>query len=143
MSTLTEEQRIQWATDGYLQLKGILSPVEVKFFLNEVDALRKKPGWEPRDDLPMGHYGWVQQTPNQDLEGFMDRRDILPYHQTFIELMDRSYVFDLIVDIMGPYILHSMAQAIVRPPSEFKGYTHTDGGQRPYDVFASQKRVVP
>jgi len=39
-------------------------------------------------------------------------------------------VFDLIVDIMGPYILLSMSQAIVRASTnEFPGYTHTDGGE--------------
>ena len=39
-------------------------------------------------------------------------------------------MFDLIVDIMGPYVLLSMTQSIVRPSREtFPGYTHTDGGE--------------
>jgi hypothetical protein len=32
----------------------------------------------------------------------MDRRDLLTYHQAFIDLIDRPRVFDLILDLMGP-----------------------------------------
>ena len=32
MKTLSEEQRIQWATDGYIVLEGALNPSEVAFF---------------------------------------------------------------------------------------------------------------
>jgi ectoine hydroxylase-related dioxygenase (phytanoyl-CoA dioxygenase family) len=60
----------------------------------------------------------------------MDRRDLLTYHQAFIDLIDRPRVFDLILDLMGPYIQFSMSQAIVRASTEtFPGYTHTDGGE--------------
>ena len=39
-------------------------------------------------------------------------------------------MFDLILDLMGPYIQFSMSQAIVRASTEtFPGYTHTDGGE--------------
>ena len=60
----------------------------------------------------------------------MDRRDLLEYHQAFLDLVDAAPVFDYIVDIMGPYILLSMTQAIVRAADpKFPGYTHTDGGE--------------
>ena len=60
----------------------------------------------------------------------MDRRDLLPYHKAFRDLIDKPEVFDLVVDIMGPYILFSMSQAIVRASTDtFPGYTHTDGGE--------------
>ena len=55
--------------------------------------------------LPRGHYGWVEKCVDQDPEAFMDRRDILPYNQAFIDLIDKENVFDLIVDIMGPNII--------------------------------------
>ncbi|PPR25305.1 MAG: hypothetical protein CFH40_00457 [Alphaproteobacteria bacterium MarineAlpha10_Bin3] len=131
MRKLTKEQRVKWVTDGYIQLEQVLSPDEVTLFSNEIDAMRKVPGYEPRPgELPRGHYGWVEQTPDQDPEGFMDRRDILSYHDAFIALIDRPEIFELIVDIMGPYILFSMSQAIVRASTdEFPGYTHTDGGE--------------
>lgn len=130
MTRLTEQQRDQWAIDGYLHLKKVLSPEEITMFSKELDRIRQEPGWEPSPDGPLGHYRWLDHAPNQDPEGFMDRRDLLPYHSAFIDLMDRPEVFDLIVDIMGPYVLLSMTQAIVRSPTDkFKGYTHTDGGE--------------
>ncbi len=131
MRMLTQDQRDRWAIDGYLHLPGVFDPDEVRAFSEQVDTLRGKPGWEPRPgELPRGHYGWVEQTPAQDTEGFMDRRDVLPYHKCFIDLIDRPEVFDLVVDIMGPDILFSMSQAIVRASTpDFPGYTHTDGGE--------------
>lgn len=131
MRTLTEDQRQRWAVDGYLHLEGVFDADEVKFYSDQIDAIRTKPGWEPKPgELPRGHYGWVEQSVNQDTEAFMDRRDILPYHQCFIDLMDRPEVFDLVVDIMGPDITLSMSQAIVRASDpSFPGFTHTDGGE--------------
>lgn len=131
MRKLTEQQRRDWAINGYIQLEGVFDAEEVDVFNRELDLLRAKPGYEPQPDvLPRGHYGWVPQSASQDPEAFMDRRDILPYHDAFIALMDRPEVFDLVVDIMGPHILLSMSQAIVRASTtEFPGYTHTDGGE--------------
>jgi hypothetical protein len=131
MRTLTDEQREIWATDGYLHLSGVLDADEVQSLSDQVDGVRKQPGWEPLSGmLPRGHYGWVEQCADQDPEAFMDRRDLMPYGADFINLMDRPEVFDLVVDIMGPNILFSMSQAIVRASThEFPGYTHTDGGE--------------
>ena len=130
MKCLSEEQREKWAIDGYLHLAGVLSSDEVDFFNAELDRIRQIPGWEPSPDGPLGHYAWLDHALDLDPEGFMDRRDLLPFHPAFIDLMDRPEVFDLIVDIMGPYLLLSMTQAIVRPSDpEFRGYTHTDGGE--------------
>ena len=114
MQRLTEEQRTQWAVDGYLCIEGALKPDEVEFFSSEIDRFRKLPGGILSGMLPRGHYGWVEKCVDQDPEAFMDRRDILPYNQAFIDLIDKENVFDLIVDIMGPNIIFSMSQAIVR-----------------------------
>ena len=130
MNRLTDKQREQWAIDGYLHLEQALSPRQVDFFSNEFDRIRPEAGWEPSPDGPLGHYAWLDHTPDLDPEGYMDRRDVLPYHAAFIDLIDHSPVFDLIVDIMGPYLLLSMTHAIVRASTpKFRGYTHTDGGQ--------------
>ena len=44
--------------------------------------------------------------------------------------MDHPKAFRTILELMGPYIQLSMAEAVVRPPNkDFKGYIHTDGGQ--------------
>ena len=132
MQTLTQEQRDQWETEGYLILRGALSKDEVAFFNEELDRVRAVPGYEPirGDNMPIGHYGWLPHAASLDSGGFMDRRDLLPYGKHFVELVDRPNVFDLVVDIMGPYITLSMSQAIVRAASDkFPGYTHTDGGE--------------
>ena len=129
MRTLSPEQRTRWAIDGYVHLPGIFSADEVAFFNDQLERMRTRPGWEPGPEQ-RGHYAWVERSADQDPESFMDRRDILPYHDAFIDLIDRPEVFELIVDIMGPYILLSMSQAIVRASTrEFPGYTHTDGGE--------------
>jgi hypothetical protein len=128
--TLTEAQREQWAVDGYLQLEGALSPAEVDFFSDQLDNnVRTQPGYEPAaTELQRGHYAW--KLPDQNKDAFMDRRDLLPYHQAFIDLIDRPAVFDLILDLMGPYIQFSMSQAIIRASTDtFPGYIHTDGGE--------------
>jgi hypothetical protein len=129
MKKLTDEQRDQWAIDGYLHLEQALTDDEVTFFADELDRIRMLPGYEPGDDQ-LGHYAKVDHAPDTDPEGFMDRRILLHYGQHFIDLIDRPNVFDLIVDIMGPNLMLSMTQAIVRPSTEkFNGYTHTDGGE--------------
>ena len=129
MRTLTDEQREKWTIDGYICLEQVFDPTEVAYFSKQLDEIRGKPGWEPMG-TPRGHYGWVDGAADQNPEGFMDRRDLLTYDQAFLDLIDRPEVFDLIVDIMGPYILLSMTQAIVRASTpDFPGYTHTDGGE--------------
>lgn len=129
MKTLTHEQRRKWAIDGFLHLEGVFDADEVAFYNDQVDALRGKPGYEP-NGVQRGHYGWVEKAINQDPEAFMDRRNLLAYHPAFVDLIDRAPVFDLLVDIMGPYITFSMSQAIVRAADPaFEGFTHTDGGE--------------
>lgn len=132
MQHLTQEERQRWETDGFLHLKNVFDPDEVNFYISEIDRMRALPGYEPDSDpeLPIGHYRWLPHAKELDLDGFMDRRDLLTYHQAFIDLIDRKQVFDYVLDLMGPNILLSMTQAICRKPDEsFPGYTHTDGGE--------------
>ena len=100
METLTAERQRLWAVDGHLTLKQVLTPDEVEFFSRQLDEIRARPGYELLE-RPIGHYEWVDQCGDLDREGFMDRRDLLPYHQAFVDLIDRPGVFDLVVDIMG------------------------------------------
>jgi hypothetical protein len=129
MQKLTETQKTALAIDGYIVLPKVLSSEEVAFFSEEIDRIRKVPGYEPAG-TPRGHYLWREHAADLDPEGFMDRRDLTTYGDAFIELIDRPEVFDLMVDYMGPYISLSMTQAIVRAAnSDFPGFTHTDGGE--------------
>ena len=77
--------------------------------------------------MPFGHYGWVEHNATaNDLDSFMDRRDLLDYAQPFRDLIDRPNVFDPILELMGPNIVLSMSQAIVRASTtEFPGFIHT------------------
>lgn len=132
MRTLTAAEREHWQSEGYLHLRGALNEEQVAFFSAEMDRIRALPGWEPDNnpELNIGHYAYLPHAKDLDPAGFMDRRDLLGYHQAFIDLMDASPVFDYVVDIMGANILLSMTQAIARPPTDkFPGYTHTDGGE--------------
>ena len=96
------------------------------------------PGYEP-GQAQLGHYEWMETSKSVDTEGFMDRRDLLNYGQHFIDLIDRPGLFDLLVDIMGPHIMLSMTQAIVRPSTDgFAGYTHTDGGEGLREIRVSE-----
>ena len=136
--TLTEAQREQWAVDGYLQLEGALSPPEVTFFSDLLDnTVRTQPGYEPAPAIQRGHYEW--KLPDQNKDAFMDRRDLLPYHQAFIDLIDKPAIFDLILDLRGPYIQFSMSQAIIRASTDmFPGYIHTDGGEAQKSIRVSE-----
>ena len=66
MNHLTDKQREQWAIDGYLHLEQALSPEQVDFFSKEFDRMRPEPGWEPCPDGPLGHYSWLDHTPDLD-----------------------------------------------------------------------------
>lgn len=108
---LTSEQQSQWAIDGYLVLKNVLTPSEVKILTGELDRLYRS------------------QSPADQKKG-LNRRDLLSESDAFIQLIDHPAVFDLFLDLMGPYIQLSMAQALIRKPDlSFKGTIHTDGGQ--------------
>ena len=112
---LTEEQQRQWAIDGYLVLKNVLSRDETKLFTREIDRLHRK---------------HVLRNPEVDSMKGLDRRNLLPDSDVFIDLMDHPAIFDLVLDLMGPYIQLSMAEGMMRPPNpDFQGYIHTDGGQ--------------
>ncbi|MCZ6634437.1 MAG: phytanoyl-CoA dioxygenase family protein [bacterium] len=111
-TTLTEAQQEQWAIDGYLVLKNVLSKKKVQTLIREINRLYRK-----------------HVTRNAHPANGMDRRNLLPDSDVFIQLMDHPALFDLILHLMGPYIQLSMAEAIVRVPNpDFKGYIHTDGG---------------
>ena len=113
--TLSDAQQRQWAIDGYLLLKGVLPQTTVTRLIRQVDRLHRKE---------------IRRNPDAKARQGMDRRNILPDSQEFIDLIDPPATFGPVVDLMGPYIQLSMAEAVVRPPDpENKGFIHTDGGQ--------------
>jgi hypothetical protein len=111
---LTDEQKRKWAIDGYLVLKGALSPTEVKRYRREVDRLYRRVPQEKG------------KKPKRGLDTYFAIED----SEVLMELIDHPATFDLVVDLMGPNIQISMAEVMVRPPDpNATGYIHTDGGQ--------------
>jgi ectoine hydroxylase-related dioxygenase (phytanoyl-CoA dioxygenase family) len=109
---LTTEQQSAWTSDGYLVLKGVLSPNRVRTLKREIDRLHRR------------------VSRHSDGKKGMDVRNILPESQVFIDLIDPKETFGLVLDLVGPYIQLSMAQALVRTPDrKGSGYVHADGGQ--------------
>ena len=121
---LNEQQQGQWANDGYLLLKGLLSPLEVKRFAREVDRLYRQ--HVPRDDRASGK--------GMDIYFAIEDSEVL------MELIDYPPIFDIALELMGPYIQLSMAEVLVRPPNpEAEGYIHTDGGPGLRRIRVSEK----
>ena len=112
---LSHAQQRQWAIDGYLLLKGALPKTTVTELVRQVGRLHRK---------------HVRRNPDAKGRSGLDQRNILPDSQEFVDLIDHAATLGPVVELMGPFIQLSMAEAVVRPPDpENKGFIHTDGGQ--------------
>lgn len=111
---LSEAQRRQWAIDGYLVVKGALAREDIIRLTAALDELYRQ---------------HVLQNKVADPKKGLDRRNVVEDADIFVELVDHPAMFGMVLDLLGPYIQLSMAEAVVRPPNpDFKGYIHTDGG---------------
>lgn len=111
---LTDEQEHQWKEDGFLLLKGVLTPLEVARITAVVDQM----------------YATHLRQPEVKPELGLDRRNVMEENDLFVELMDHPVTFPLVLELLGPYIQLSMSEVIVRPPNpEGSSLLHTDGGQ--------------
>ena len=83
---LTEEQREQWAVDGYLQIEGALSPAETDFFSKLLGDVPQQAGFRARAGRTAAHYAW--KLPDQNVDAFGSARSAaIPLG--FIDLIDR------------------------------------------------------
>ena len=125
-SVLTDKQKKQWKEDGYLVMKGILSPEEVENLTAVVDQMYE-------DHL---------QQPDVKPDAGLDRRNVMEDHDIFVDLMDHSATFPIVLELMSPYIHLSMSEVIVRPTDpEGKGLLHTDGGQAMRQIRVSESSL--
>ncbi len=115
MRRLTDAERRQWGRDGYLVVKGALTPDEVERCIQAVDDLYARYVGPINDGGPQRGMG---------------RRNIYAENDVFIDMIDHPGTFGLVLDLMGSYIGCSVAQATMRTldPS-YKGYIHPDGGE--------------
>ena len=112
---LSPAQQRGWASDGYLLLKEVLPKTTIAALIREIDRLHRRE---------------IRRNRDPNTRPGMDRRNILPDSQVFIDLIDHPATFGPVIELMGPYIQLSMAEAVVRPPNpDDKGFIHTDGGQ--------------
>ncbi len=125
-SVLTDKQKKQWKEDGYLVLKGILSPEEIENLTAVVDKM----------------YEEHLQQPEVKPEAGLDRRNVMEEHDIFVDLMDHPATFPIVLELMSPYIHLSMSEVIVRPTDpEGKGLLHTDGGQAMRQIRVSESSL--
>ena len=115
MRRLTEAERRQWGRDGYLVVKGALTPDDVDRCIQAVDDLYARYVGPINDGGPQRGMG---------------RRNIYAENDVFIDMIDHPGTFGLVLDLMGSYIGCSVAQVTMRTldPS-YKGYIHPDGGE--------------
>ena len=125
-SVLTDKQKKQWKEDGYLVLKGILSPEEIENLTAVVDKM----------------YEEHLQQPDVKPEAGLDKRNVMEDHDIFVDLMDHPATFPIALELMSPYIHLSMSEVIVRPTDpEGKGLLHTDGGQAMRQIRVSESSL--
>ena len=114
MGILTKDQRKQWKTDGYLVLKGVLSPEEVQALLATVDEMDTE----------------FRKGENVTADSLFDKRNVMEDNDIFVDLMDHPVTLPIVRELIGDYIQLSMSEVIIRPPNpKDQGYLHTDGGQ--------------
>ena len=114
MGILTKDQRKQWKTEGYLVLKGVLSPEEVQALLATVDEMDTE----------------FRKGENVTADSLFDKRNVMEDNDIFVDLMDHPATLPIVRELIGDYIQLSMSEVIIRPPNpKDQGYLHTDGGQ--------------
>ena len=76
---LNDAQRRQWASDGYLVLKEALPKTMVTRLLRQVDRLYRRE---------------IRSSAHAQARPGMDRRNILPDSQEFIDLIDHAAILN-------------------------------------------------
>ena len=121
---ITEEQRRQWATDGYIVIKNALLPEDITALCEEVDRLYNE---------------HLLKNPEADVRREFSRRPVVEDSSVFLKMMDYKSIFGLVLDLLGPCIQLSMSQALIRPANtEYYGFVHTDGGQAMQRIRVSE-----
>jgi hypothetical protein len=114
LTRLTEQQKVQWHTEGYLHVKGALSREQAGHYLSSADDvidlyLREQP--EAREQRAFTIVNTIERS------------------SAFNSLLDHRGAFGIILDLMGPYIQVMGTQVYVRHPNMNPLMSwHTDAG---------------
>ena len=123
MGILSKDQKQHWQEQGYLVLKGVLSPEEVQTLTATVDEMDTE----------------FRQQEHVTADSVFDRRNVMEDNDIFVNLMEHPVTFPIVLALLGPYVQLSMSEVIVRPPHpKDKGYLHTDGGQAMRGIRVSE-----
>lgn len=129
---LTAEQQREFEQNGFLVIRGALSPEEVKTYLDVID----------RADQTTTHHVKGARTPGSPLE----IRNCVSFEpESMLPLLTHDGVFPYLLDLMGPYISLTTSHLFVRPPTpdadrSFKNIGwHRDGpNPRPREVNGNE-----
>jgi hypothetical protein len=135
---LTAEQRAAFDRDGFLLVRGALSPQQTAAARSAVDRLYAQyldgtivnlsRDRETATIFPP-HWRWIDPTWPRDAIAFR-RWNIVEDDPFFISLVDHDGYWPLVVGLMGPFIQLGMTHAIVLPPGmRDRPYLHVDGGE--------------
>ena len=116
---LTDVQRKEWETEGFLIIKNVLSSAEIETLLTAVDSVVER---------------YVQETPslqgnNRFGKGAYTIIRAIELTDALDPLTDHPHTFGTILSLMGPYLQIMGTQIYVRHPDvdALMGF-HTDAG---------------
>ncbi|MCW8133872.1 MAG: phytanoyl-CoA dioxygenase family protein [Planctomycetota bacterium] len=109
---LSAEQKARFEEDGYLVVKGVLSPEACAHYLERIDGLDRR----HRDAKGLGG------------EEFVEIRNAVEKEPEFLGLLDYPTSFPLVAELMGANIQLCTSHTMVRPP-------------QPKDTDAKYKRI--
>lgn len=137
-TALTPDQKAQWDRDGFLLLRGALSPAKTAAARDAVERLyaayldgRLENLSRDRETATIfpPQWRWIDPSWNRDAVAFR-RWNIIEEDSFFLSLVDDNGYFPAILELMGPFIQLGMTHAIVLPPGmKDKPYLHVDGGE--------------
>ena len=133
---MTPEQWRRWDEDGYLILEGALSDNEVNDLTAEVDKLDAESQRLGRDPNTLLH---AVNIIDRATEGLFQPdlakagRILRPEpSDTLLNLIDHPNHLGIVCDLIGPAILLSWAEAMVRPPNPKPSNRWHKDGSKPY-----------
>ena len=133
---MTPEQWRRWDEDGYLILEGALSDSEVNDLTAEVDKLDAESQRLGRDPNTLLHAVNIIDRATEGLfqpDRAKSGRILRPEpSDTLLNLIDHPNHLGIVCDLIGPAILLSWAEAMVRPPNPKPSNRWHKDGSKPY-----------
>lgn len=108
-SQLTEAEKLQFESNGFLVYENILTADEISLYRKLIAEQRVK--------IKNFLYGDKAGQP-RGVDELLELRNAVAYHPELLELMTHPKIFPLIVDLMGPHISLITSHMFYRPPTK-------------------------